>query len=798
MGRSGRPRLAGPVDHQRDWYRATEGPPCVVRGGVRTCGITPRRELTPGEPLGLLSAPGEGRKQVRWYARDIHHFAWSTSPDYVYEQGALNGVVVRVLYRPGDEASWGNGVAVRRTLVALQWLGAVFGDYPYPQVTNVHRIESGGTEFPMIVMNGSASQGLILHEVGHIYTHGILANNEWLEGWLDEGFTSFQTAWFNEKRGSGRAEWLGSEQRVLDLELKGKAEPVTLQAERYADMGVYSTMIYTKGSLVFWMLRGMVGRPVMAEILRTFYDRYRFRHVDQHAFQSVAEEVSGRDLDWFFGQWLHANGVCDYAVEDVRPRRDAGGWVTEVDVARKGTMRMPVPVRLSVGDQVRDTVVPGDALHGTHRIRTPFQPDRVDLDPFKTILDWNALNDAWGRRPFGASPYVLALDNPFGALPTYRDRAPLRVLPLGWFNDAGGVVGGLQLRSSYLGEIREALVRIGFPAVETSDFGGASDSFDPGSIYVSLRNPIVFDRPRFGTEAVLFAGEGRAHASLTFARDVSSRPLSGPRRSLRAKAAATAVYDPAYLTQGRWSPDTNQAGEVGIGFREERGAGRSLDVESSIGLDTQGRLWVRGSATVETSVALSRGWSARLRGFAGGVLAHSDRGWGGEYAPRERQFFLPGADPFAALSNPWIRSVDAPLDDEGVIPGGGGLVGYHPGISLPQLATITGEVRTPAHTVSALGKEIEAVGRAFGGVGLGAVPAEPGAPALLTPPLRTALEAWRHLYGSVGAGMEVGLAGSPIRVRFDVPAYVKDPAIANRPGSAALALRCALSVTGYR
>ena len=179
-------------------------------------------------------------------------------------------------------------------------------------------------------------------------------------------------------------------------------------------------------------------------------------------------------------------------------------------------------------------------------------------------------------------------------------------------------------------------------------------------------------------------------------------------------------------------------------------------------------------------------------------MAHSDRGWWSEYAPRERQFFLPGADPFAALSNPWVRSVDAPLDDEGLIPGGGGLVGYHPGISLPQLATLTAELRTPALALSARGTGIEVVGHLFGGAGLGAVPAEPGAPELLTRALRTALEAWSHIYASAGAGVEVGLAGSPIRVRFDIPAYVKDPAIAAWPGSAALAFRYALSVTGYR
>ncbi len=111
------------------------------------------------------SAPG--RKMVRFRAEQVHHFAFSLNPQYRYEEGRYGRTVVRVLYQPGDSTTWGKGVAVHRTETALAWLDTLYGHFLWPQLTNVHRIEGGGTEFPMMVMNGGASQGLILHEVGH-------------------------------------------------------------------------------------------------------------------------------------------------------------------------------------------------------------------------------------------------------------------------------------------------------------------------------------------------------------------------------------------------------------------------------------------------------------------------------------------------------------------------------------------------------------------------------------------------------------------------------------------------------
>ena len=113
---------------------------------------------------------------------------------------------------------------------AVSWLQGIFGPYLWPQLTVTSRAEGrGGTEFPMLIMNASPSEGLVMHEATHQWLHGILANNEWREGWLDEGFTSFMTNWYWEEKGQTEV-WNGTMEGLARLQRVDSIEPVARNA----------------------------------------------------------------------------------------------------------------------------------------------------------------------------------------------------------------------------------------------------------------------------------------------------------------------------------------------------------------------------------------------------------------------------------------------------------------------------------------------------------------------------------------------------------------------------------------
>lgn len=614
-----------PVDYQRDYY--------------------------PGAPHDCPAASA-GRKRVRFYAQNVHHFAFTLNPNYVYEQGRFRDVAVHVLYQPQDRATWGNGIAVKRTETALAWLDTLYGKYQWPQLTNVHRIEGGGTEFPMMIMDGGPDQGLILHEGGHMYTMGQLANNEWREGYLDEGFTSFQTGWYFETHG-GQPSYDGIDPFILQLDLDGYSEPVSMVSERYRDFNIYNLMIYTKAQLFYEELRYVVGDATMRKILRTYFDRWKLKHVDEARFRAVCEEVSGQDLGWFFGQWLHGTPLFDYKLASVeRSQLPDGKWRTVVTIDRLGDGWLPV----EIGD--KDTIyarATGQPAEERVEFVSARKPGRLKLDPRLRTHDWNYLNNYESKFLEGRKATKVILDDPTRNV-VRRDSLVEGFRPTFWSNDAGGFTIGLHTRQNYLGLFDRG----------SSDLvkGLGSDAGHPWGFWFDLVNPTGLRSPRQTTTISGWDIEGRAGAAIRWDRSLATHAFqstSDPHSGFDVEWMSTTdvsyvdrrLWDDAGTAElGPWFSDVVRRGATrwtfdltGHGGVVYRVPGQGIIAENRYDFNTYAR--ITGAASVRTP--LVGGTRLGIRIFGGAFLS-------ADPPPLQRRIYVAGADPYETFTDPLLRS----------------------------------------------------------------------------------------------------------------------------------------------
>jgi hypothetical protein len=756
----------------------------ALRGGVER-----RAASAYGAVDGATMAPPEGFKAVRFYAENVHHFAWSASANFRYEGGryvrplpdsplpAWDTVSIHVLYQPGDDTTWGGGRVVQRTAMVLQWLERIYGPYAYPQMTVIHRIEGGGTEFPMMQGNGSPSLGLNLHEGGHIWSYGILANNEWRSGWLDEGLTSYQTAWAQSLtpqervragitdefaqvggyRGRGirmrlpRFESLNLGQALTDL--AGEAEPMGTTAHEFRDFGTYNNMIYSRAEVMYGQLRDVLGDTAFARFLHDYYARWALKHVDERAMRSSAERAgladNARDLAWFFRQWIHQTGVMDYALGDTRTTREGSTWVTEAEVVRRGEYRHPmsVGVRTSSGWTVaRMSGPPYD--RDVVRLRTDEEPLEVRLDPHHTSWDWDRRNDRRSSaNPFRAARARVNFDWPF-LDQADRDHDVVLFSPMAWYSEAGGVAAGFRERGSYLGLVDRTEGGITYYVDPPTGMG--MDGADRLQLWWRFWNPYLpgMRRPAMG----LYGGIGHLDGILRFELGREWSHAAG-----RTSRALDLALDYSNALEPRLAPELWSLNvdviDASSSFRWQRtlGSGRShVFVEPAIVVGTTtDDFFGKAEAAVGIVVTGERTRTA-LRLYAGGT----------EAAVAQRALYLSSQDPLETYWNHLWRPRGALLKRPGFnfLPlGGAGMRGYAPGLAAERVAAANSDVSARLFQV---------------------------------PGMRT-LGVWAHIFGDVGtmrgvdpladAGVGLALRGRlfdrDIHVRIDSPFWVSEPGL---------------------
>ncbi len=167
---------------------------------------------------------------------------------------------------------------------------------------------------------------MTVHEFGHQYWQSMVASNEFEESWLDEGFNTHSTAKVMQRvYGPWTVQLLGLRIGEGDLSRAGNSVDRMFDAIRTPSWGYspgnYGFNSYQRTDLTLQTLESLLGTEAMARAMRTYHERWRFRHPTSEDFYAVVAEVAGRDARWFFDQTVERPGILDDEVASVRSQR---------------------------------------------------------------------------------------------------------------------------------------------------------------------------------------------------------------------------------------------------------------------------------------------------------------------------------------------------------------------------------------------------------------------------------------------------------------------------------------------
>ncbi|MCI0695882.1 M1 family metallopeptidase [candidate division KSB1 bacterium] len=298
---------------------------------------------------------GDGTATHFYHAEDVHDFAWTTSPEFVEFKDKTQDVDIRVLMQP-DHAYQGPR-HVEAAKAAVEYFQNWYGDYPFPNLTVVDPRRgaggSGGMEYPTLITAGTAyglPEGIrgvelvIIHEFGHNFWYHLLASNEFEESWMDEGINTYtEIQIVNDKYGpvGDMINWLGIKINGLQLHrgqyiFYSDLDPILRNAWGFYSGTSYGVNSYAKPGVVLTTLQNYLGKEKVQQVMRTYVERWRFKHPKSRDFFNVVDEVAGEDLAWFFDQAFFSNAVLDYSVDRVFTReiKKAEGYDFTLSVAK--------------------------------------------------------------------------------------------------------------------------------------------------------------------------------------------------------------------------------------------------------------------------------------------------------------------------------------------------------------------------------------------------------------------------------------------------------------------------------
>lgn len=321
----------------------------------------------------FVSVEEQGERRVyRALATGVHDFAWTAWPGFDEEERRVGGIVVRVLAPKGSPRLKELTFSVAEA--GLSDLESAYGPYPYPQLTIVqpphYAKRAGGMEYPGLITTRGTELStrlpvrdhelVTIHEMAHLWFHGMIASNEMASPFLDEGLASFAEWRFLEKHF-----YPGSLVNIPGLSISRTAlgrfdhmnsgwdQAIALSAPQFASFGALGSLVYSRAALCLLTLERVYEKGKLDQALQSYAKKWRFGHPQPRDFFKELERVLGPQARSTAELMFQRQGSIDLQVDPPETVAVNGRFHTKLTIRKSGTLKLPFDVAVEFGDGVR-------------------------------------------------------------------------------------------------------------------------------------------------------------------------------------------------------------------------------------------------------------------------------------------------------------------------------------------------------------------------------------------------------------------------------------------------------------
>jgi aminopeptidase N len=277
----------------------------------------------------------------------------------------------------------------------------ILGDYPFEKFAVVENFFPSGLGMPSFTLLGSGSikrhyvQPYALgHEIVHSWIGNSVFNRDDHGNWV-EGLTTFLANYYWHELAQDAQQALEQRRMMLqgyNLYVRPDEDyPVAQFIRKHNEKD--NAIGYQKSAFVFHLLRQEIGDEPFWRSVKAFVSRYRNRPADWGDIEGTFSRESGRDLRWFFAQWVEQPGAPDISLGDVRTQKVKGEggrqtWKLTVQIQQPGKpfrMAIPILIVMKEATDIRSAML-GPSHTNVAEFVLPDQPLRVELDPDLTTF----------------------------------------------------------------------------------------------------------------------------------------------------------------------------------------------------------------------------------------------------------------------------------------------------------------------------------------------------------------------------------------------------------------------------